>query len=51
MFAPLSMHPNPRTPHAPASTAALVLKATRRRARWQAAARKLIAPRGGSYFG
>jgi len=45
------MYPRPRTPHAHAFTVALTPKATCRRARWQAAARKLIAPRGGSYFG
>jgi hypothetical protein len=40
-------------PLALVSTAALapLAKAPRRLARWQAAARKPIAPRGGSYFG
>jgi hypothetical protein len=48
------MYPNPRTLHSPAPvacSAALAVKAPRLRARWQHAARKQIAPRGGSFFG
>jgi hypothetical protein len=48
------MQPDPRMPHALPPTAAFALlakKAPRRLARWQAAARKLIARRGGSHFG
>jgi hypothetical protein len=53
MVAAISMQPNPRMPHALLSTAAsaLLAWAPRRLARWQAAARKTMARRGGSYFG